>query len=318
MKKINSILALLFSCYVLFFSVSVQAQDYIPLLREDVYWRCLEQVEPHFTGNDAIRHNLYTIVIKGDTIVKERTYKKCYYIFDDSVELQITPVALMREDIEQKRIYKYPNQLVYDFKDLTNPDQCWAFFIQDLYCDSVCHIDDLSIDSVWTTEIDGVAHPSYQVGSGGNWHRFIEGVGPAGSYFYESREYPCDVINPVFEELVGYINYRHIFLHMCDSTGRIIYDAPAEIEDYISSSAIGKKTIERAELKLSNVSNRLNITGVQGDGVVEVYNTCGQIVYRENVTAVGNDIILTHDLSSGFYIIKIATETATETFKVKI
>lgn len=105
---------------------------------------------------------------------------------------------------------------------------------------------------------------------------------------------------------------------MCDSTGRIIYDAPAEIEDYISSSAIGKKTIERPELKLSNVSNRLNITGVQGDGVVEVYNTCGQIVYRENVTAVGNDIILTHDLPSGFYIIKIATETATETFKVKI
>ena len=68
MKKINSILALLFSCYALFFSVSVKAQDYIPLLREDVYWRCLEQVEPHFTGNDAIRHNLYTL--KSATIIQ--------------------------------------------------------------------------------------------------------------------------------------------------------------------------------------------------------------------------------------------------------
>ena len=92
MKKIITLL-------VLMCSLSVVAQEYTPLDREGVKWECMsEQI-----GWWEMEPVPFTIYFKGDTIVNDVEYKKCYFETDTAKFV----AALMREDIVAKQVFVY-------------------------------------------------------------------------------------------------------------------------------------------------------------------------------------------------------------------
>ena len=142
-KSLLSILAVLFGMT----TPMLAQEEYIPLVNEGVTWK----------GDMKIRHNntsenqesyAYTIELKGDTVINDLTYKKCYYhfynlkIYDNS-----TLRGFLREDIVKRQVFFLANKdyypknkfndyenpsfklneeiLLYDFADIKNPEQYW-------------------------------------------------------------------------------------------------------------------------------------------------------------------------------------------------
>ena len=59
---------------------AAQADDYMPLLREGVKWVYAEEYEDW----DGTTKRLYSMEVKGDTVIDGTTYKKVYRISLDS------------------------------------------------------------------------------------------------------------------------------------------------------------------------------------------------------------------------------------------
>ena len=135
MKKIITLL-------ILMCSLGVMAQEYTPLVREGVKWNCVMRRVNFYHPEQSYNH-LYSIQIKGDTVINEVQYKKCYYIFEDKEEpSNVIPRAYLREDIENQQVFvlfnvdyttqmgmynlNYPEfglleeQMLYDFKNKKN------------------------------------------------------------------------------------------------------------------------------------------------------------------------------------------------------
>ncbi len=90
MKKIITLLLVM--C-----SLSVIAQEYTPLVREGVKWECVsEQI-----GWGDEKKVPYKIYFDGDSVKGDLTYKKCYIETESSKKI----VALMREDVNSKKVY---------------------------------------------------------------------------------------------------------------------------------------------------------------------------------------------------------------------
>ena len=93
MKRIFYLMSLLVS-------FTAMAQEYTPLVREGVKWNCVMRRVNWYHPELSFNHH-YSIQIKGDTIINEVQYKKCYYIFEDKDEpSNVIPRAFLREDIE--------------------------------------------------------------------------------------------------------------------------------------------------------------------------------------------------------------------------
>ena len=142
-KSLLSILAVLLGM-----STPMMAQEeYLPLVNEGVTWK----------GDMKIRHNnplenqesyAYTIELKGDTIINDLTYKKCYYhFFNLKIYDNSTLRGFLREDLVKKQVFFLANKnyypknkfndyeipsfrlndeiLLYDFANIQNTDQYW-------------------------------------------------------------------------------------------------------------------------------------------------------------------------------------------------
>ena len=123
---------------------------YTPLVREGVKWNCLLCGYSMYSEEDNFEHK-YHIEFKGDTIINDKAYKKCYYIFEKSTNYpNETPRAFVREDVAAKKVYAmfnseykhdkvdyatdeiynydgalYSEFLLYDFSNILNPEQYW-------------------------------------------------------------------------------------------------------------------------------------------------------------------------------------------------
>ena len=122
---------------------------YTPLVREGVKWNCLLCGYSSRVEEDNFEHK-YHIEFKGDTIINDKAYKKCYYIFEKSANYpNETPRAFVREDVAAKKVYAmfnpeykhdkvyqmidiynyynelYSEVLLYDFSNILNPEQYW-------------------------------------------------------------------------------------------------------------------------------------------------------------------------------------------------
>ena len=143
MKKIITLL-------ILMCSLGVMAQEYTPLVREGVKWNCLLCGYSLYSEEDNFEHK-YHIEFKGDTIINEKAYKKCYYIFENSANYpNDIPRAFVREDVVAKKVYAmfnpeykhdkidyatdeiynydgalYSEFLLYDFDNVLNLEQYW-------------------------------------------------------------------------------------------------------------------------------------------------------------------------------------------------
>jgi|GEM_PF-2607532 len=103
MKKIITLL-------ILMCSLGVMAQEYIPLVREGVKWECVsEQI-----GWGDEKKVSYKIYFDGDSVKDDIRYKKCYIETESSKKI----VALMREDINNKKVYirygSFPTEIRYN------------------------------------------------------------------------------------------------------------------------------------------------------------------------------------------------------------
>ena len=122
---------------------------YTPLVREGVKWNCVLCGYSSRVEEDNFEHK-YHIEFKGDTIINDKAYKKCYYIFEKSANYpNETPRAFVREDVAAKKVYAmfnpeykhdkvyqmidiynyynelYSEVLLYDFSNILNPEQYW-------------------------------------------------------------------------------------------------------------------------------------------------------------------------------------------------
>ena len=103
-------------CFIpifLIFIISLQAKEYIPLLEDGKTWQVCEIFG---FANDpyeiSYSKDLFDLTLSKDTIVNGYTYYQIYY--------QREPYALLREDIENQRVYIVPSQ--YDGPGLYNDE----------------------------------------------------------------------------------------------------------------------------------------------------------------------------------------------------
>ncbi len=245
MKKVIIFLAIVLG------SVSaITAQDYVPLVREGVKWKCgLMFIHGLFMEANSITP--YSIYFEGDTTIGAYTYKNCLVtpdgylgeLTDDSVVC-----GYVREDITEKKVFFLCNQnymcysgfrsntipseysetgreeevLWYDFNDITQSIELRPE-------NQVYEYDSVTIDY---EENSGRLHKRYNVGSE---LTVIEGVGCGGSLdIYSIDEYKMgDLLCMIPLLLNGYYNYYPIFYHLEDADGNIIYDAPSDPPSYV-------------------------------------------------------------------------------------
>jgi hypothetical protein len=218
--------------------------NYTPLVREGVKWNCVMRRVNWYHPELSFNHH-YSIQIKGDTIINEVQYKKCYYIFEDKDEpSNVIPRAFLREDIENQQVFvlfnvdyktemgmyslNYPEfglleeQMLYDFKNKKNTSPYWL----------------MKYGSDWSIEVESLGMISLQnqvkekyrlICFRNDYHylsvELVEGIGLCLSTQKEGETFAGDLLTPYVDFLLGGDNTLPVFLNLEDAEGNIIYVA---------------------------------------------------------------------------------------------
>ncbi len=232
MKKVIILLAVMLG------SVSaITAQDYVPLVREGVKWKC-GNANDSYWGWPGNYIEPYTICFEGDTIIENHSYKNCMLVFDgypDEVS-DSTVCGFAREDIAAKKVYfrwnpQYDDRLyyadynrlwidigeefvLYDFSDVT---QCSAFKRKS----------NLTVETE-DVDIAGRLHRQYNIkySDGSHFLSMIEGIGCVGNHSCYYLDNIGDLLCFFIVAYSGSDNNMPMFFHLEDAAGNIIYDAP--------------------------------------------------------------------------------------------
>lgn len=230
----------IFSLIFTILSFVVFANDYTPLVREGVKWHCRMDVVSLITETESYP---YTIEIKGDTVINNISYKKCYYTFEDeSVATNEIPRAFLREDIGEKKVYALYNYdykttlphyslyghfepftegLLYDFNNLANANQGWYAFVNNGEEDTI------------TTEVVELNSKEYVKTTLNTYFVFIEGIGIVENKYFEHEG---DLLNPAMSRISSAFSPEAlpIFCSFEDETGKVIYtsEMTSEENDY--------------------------------------------------------------------------------------
>ena len=308
MRKIFTLLSIMLTSSLLF------ANDYTPLVREGVKWHCRMDVVSLITETETYP---YTIEIKGDTVINDVSYKKCYYTFEDeSVATNEIPRAFLREDIGEKKIYALYNYdykttlphyslygdfepftegLLYDFNNLANANQGWYAFVNNGEEDTI------------TTEVIELNSKEYVKTTLNKYFVFIEGIGLAENKYFEHEG---DLLNPAMSRISSAFSPEAlpIFCSFEDETGKVIYTSEyAGVENLVQDG-------NNISIEISN--NNINIIANQSLISVKIINMAGMVVI-DDVTSKENTItILTDKYHSGCYIIQVSTENNIATKKI--
>ena len=302
------------SVFLIFLSLVAYANDYTPLVREGVKWHCRMDVVSLITETESYP---YTIEIKGDTIINDVSYKKCYYTFEDeSVATNEIPRAFLREDIGEKKVYAFYNYdykmtlphyslygdfepftegLLYDFNNLANANQGWYAFVNNGEEDTI------------TTEVIELNSKEYVETTLNKYFVFIEGIGIAENKYFEHEG---DLLNPAMPRIASAFSPEAlpIFCSFEDETGTVIYTSEySGVENPIKDG-------NNISIEISN--NNINIIANQSLISVKIINMAGMVVI-DDVTSKENTItILTDKYHSGCYIIQVSTENNIATKKI--
>ena len=208
---------------------------YTPLVREGVKWNCVlcyRNVWLPEKNYDCKYH----IEFKGDTIIDDKTYQKCYYIFEDSANYpNDIPRAFVREDVATKQVYvlhnpEYSNDnsanesnatevLLYDFGNITNASQTWAFWPTHYNMYYTTELVEVGKEQCVMYKLSDNISTAFDID-------FIEGIGYSKGNNNGHDDRGCgDLLTPVpFISTSGY-NKFPVFLNYEDFRGNIVYVA---------------------------------------------------------------------------------------------
>lgn len=307
----------IFSLIFTILSFVVYAHDYTPLVREGVKWHCRMDVVSAITETETYP---YTIEIKGDTVINDVSYKKCYYTFDNvSIATNNIPRAFLREDIGDKKVYALYNYnyttnlphyslngyfepftegLLYDFNNLANANQGWHAFVNNGEEDAI------------TTEIVELNSKEYVKTTFNEYYVFIEGIGLAENKYFEHEG---DLLNPAMPRLSSAFSPEAlpIFCSFEDETGNVIYTSEyAGVENLVQDG-------NNISIVISNSNNNINIIATQSLTSVKIINMSGMVV--DVVSPKENTITIPTDkYAAGCYIIQVSTAGDVITKKILI
>ena len=254
---------------------------YTPLVREGVKWNCVlcyRNVWLPEKNYDCKYH----IEFKGDTIIDDKTYQKCYYIFEDSANYpNDIPRAFVREDVATKQVYvlhnpEYSNDnsanesnatevLLYDFGNITNASQTWAFWPTHYNMYYTTELVEVGKEQCVMYKLSDNISTAFDID-------FIEGIGYSKGNNNGHDDRGCgDLLTPVpFISTSGY-NKFPVFLNYEDFRGNIIYVAQ-EYNGIESVASTGDNATEttRYDLygrRLSQPAHGVNIVKMS-DGTI--------------------------------------------------
>ena len=243
---------------------NLMAQAYQPLVKKGLKWECALIIAPIWDKADADTV-LYHLEFKGDTIIEDNLYSKLHYVFENqNVDDGNTVCAYLRDDSLSRRVYAMANVnfkfespygdmfyempadkpfLLYDFADMTNPEQFYLKSEIISYGDTAIYefsyIDVGPYKNVWSREIK-------------DQYTFIESVGFIGeSYHPYSTLRQGDMFTWRPAGYVGTCDYIPIFLQLVDSEGNIYFKNQDLISGIESITAKNDKTLEVARYDLS-------------------------------------------------------------------
>ncbi|MBO7609442.1 MAG: dockerin type I repeat-containing protein [Muribaculaceae bacterium] len=283
MKKIVLLLVALLSFGIM------QADEYVPLLREGVKWVCVETKSvtdynhPEFYPDVYTR--FYTIELIGDTVVEGMTYKKCYRYSDVDWNETLTfpcsrtePIALLRE--EGRVVYAY-NRDDYFYTSSGSMTDFLYWSTYDWYYDGEKDMKLYEFDENGHFKLEGYKpflnqesevysyiHPYLGAEQG----LFIEGVGFDSDIF-------GDLLMPYYERALFASNYRYLGLHHIeDADGNIIYYGKAYRSDNANGDIDGSGMVDVEDvnaainiiLKLKTVGDYPGNGDMDGNGIIDV------------------------------------------------
>ena len=284
MKRIFALLIIVFG------SLYCNAQDYVPLVREGVKWKCGMLVESYATTWITP----YTIEFYGDTIIGDYTYKNCLIIPEGYPEeiSDSTVCGYAREDVAAKKVYFRRNHdyysklpefsyyehavgwfitndswegddvLWYDFNDITQSIELRPENLQYYDYDSV------AIDY---EENSGRLYKRYNVGSE---LTVIEGVGCGGTvhiHGYDNFK-TGDLLDMLPDLTTGMTQEYPLFYHLEDADGNIIYDAPSDPPGIDGIGEMEKASEDAEEVARYDVHGRLLAKPVPGINIIRMSN----------------------------------------------
>ena len=272
---------------------SITAQDYVPLVREGVKWKCGMAI--HNSYLSSTRFEPYTIYFKGDTIIGDYGYKNCLIIYDGfSDEISDNTVfGYIREDVVTKKVYFRNNlqynaryHIVYNFlhESYITGDEVILYDFDDVtQCGALCEEQNLIVETE-DVDIDGQTRKQYNIKYSDHSHflSLIEGVGCIGNHPSPYFDNEGDLF---YFFISGYItggtDYIPVFYHLEDADGNIIYDAPSDPQDF---DGIGKtivNDIDAVEVVRYDVHGRRLTVPVPGINIIKMSDgTARKVITR--------------------------------------
>ena len=215
---------------------NLMAQAYQPLVKKGLKWECALIIAPIWDKADADTV-LYHLEFKGDTIIEDNLYSKLHYVFENqSIDDENTVCAYLRDDSLSRKVYAMANVnfkfespygdmfyempadkpfLLYDFVDMTNPEQFYLNREIISYGDTATYkfsyIDVGPYKNVWSREINGR-------------YAYIESVGFIGeSYLPYTTLRQGDMFTWMPAGYAGSCDYIPVFLQLVDGEGNVYY-----------------------------------------------------------------------------------------------
>lgn len=251
---------------LLLFSMTVYGQNYYPLPDSNAVWNIDHQIDCNASPAKTYG-TIYSVVIKGDTVVGGNTYKKLvtpYLLlgYDFFCNPNPTPQrnvlrGLIRQDKAAKKVYIWTGtneQLLYDF-NLKTGDTLKGY-LGVIGNNVVQHVDSVTVD--------GAYRKRWKVGQGNNYF-IVEGVGsdglvekihPITSYYFRTfclkvngkniynaaGAADCELVTGIFESKKG-TDQLSIFPN--PSNGSFTLNSTEQLKEIIVSDLMGKVVLKQ-------------------------------------------------------------------------
>jgi hypothetical protein len=259
-------------------SALIANAQYVPLVSEDNYWKCLS----YGWGTQY-----FDYFIDGDTTINFVQYKK-YYRADGN---EVYYNGLLREDIIEQRVFinaSNEDVLLYDFSLEVN-DTAAVYGAWSMH--------DIVVTEVTTVLVNGTYRKKIVFDELNGWNPgyWIEGVGSA-----------YGLPDAALGQITDYIPVLTCFYE----ENNLVWDNP-DNNDMECSSTLATYEIEQVELNVfpNPASEKLNWTLPTANSnctmQIEIYNSTGQMC--KSIITNSNQIEIS-DLASGIYSIRFSND----------
>lgn len=276
MKNYILLYSILFLCFN-----TLEAQNYKPMLSENSEWYVY-----HFFESSC--NEIFEI--EDDSVVNEIVYKKI--VADPFCNWFASEITLLREDIQEKRVYiLLPNlteQILYDFNlnigdDVTIAENEYGSF-------------DLTLDSITDniTNYPDIIIPDNSKVFYLNWASnsviWIEGIG--------SISGPLKPISGSGDDLMCHFN--SLGEHDYNDPGLQISFCQGDVSNDIKEVKLKEVTIYPNPAKESIIISRKNTKKTQCD----IYNISGLLIKSYSIESKETNLLI-NDLVSGLYLVRV-------------